>query len=397
MKVYNSLSFDNEEDKYDIDIVLNKMKEFCRGVVNETYERYVFNTRTQASNESIDEFYGAKNCSFGELTLSLIKDRIIVGIHDNTTRQKLLSEKGLTLEKCLEIARSSTKSIRIGCWNVRTMFSVGKTAQTVAEAKKCRVKVLGISECRWSGFGRLRTATGETMLYSGRDDNVHQSGAALLLNKETAESLLDWNPRSDRIITARFNSKCIKTTCVQVYAPTNDAEPEVKDEFYEQLQAVIERPLSHDMLVMMGDWNAKVGSPYQGEEGIVGKHALEGDRTDKGERFVNFCALNNLAISSTMFPHKDIHKYTWTSPDGLHKNQIDHIAVNAEFKRSVRDTRACRGADVGSDPNLVITKTKLKLSRVKKTNTTSRKYEISKLNSTDIQKEFVLELRHRFS
>ena len=80
MKVYNSLSFDNEEDKYDIDIVLNKMKEFCRGVVNETCERYVFNTRTQASNESIDEFYGAllalsKNCSFGELTSSLIKDR----------------------------------------------------------------------------------------------------------------------------------------------------------------------------------------------------------------------------------------------------------------------------------------------------------------------------------
>ena len=290
-----------------------------------------------------------------------------------------------------------TKSIRIGCWNVRTMFSVGKTAQIVAEAKKYRVKVLGISECRWSGFGRLRTATRETILYSGRDDNVHQSGVALLLNKETAESLLDWNPVSDRIITARFNSKYIKTTCVQVYAPTNDAEPEVKDEFYEQLQAVIERAPSHDMLVMMGDWNAKVGRSNQGEEGIVGKHALEGDRTDNGERFVNFCALNNLAITSTMFPHRDIHKYTWTSPDGLHKNQIDHIAVNAKFKRSVRDTRAYRGADVGSDHNLVITETKLKLSRVKKTNTTSRKYEISKLNSTDFQKEFVLELRNRFS
>ena len=51
---------------------------------------------------------------------------------------------------------------------------------------------------------------------------------------------------SDRIITARFNSKYIKTTCVQVYAPTNDAEPEVKDEFYEQLQAVIERAASND-------------------------------------------------------------------------------------------------------------------------------------------------------
>ena len=73
------------------------MKEFCGGVDNETYERYVFNNRSQASIESINEFYGAlltlsRNCSFGELTSSLIKDRIIVGIHDNTTRQGLLSE-----------------------------------------------------------------------------------------------------------------------------------------------------------------------------------------------------------------------------------------------------------------------------------------------------------------
>jgi len=77
LKVYNSLLFANDDDKYDIDIanVLNKMTEFCIGVVNVTYERYLFNTRSQESNESIDEFYGvllalSKNCSFGELTSS---------------------------------------------------------------------------------------------------------------------------------------------------------------------------------------------------------------------------------------------------------------------------------------------------------------------------------------
>ena len=87
------------------------MTEFCQGVVNETYERYLFNTRSQGENESVDEFYSAllalsKNCSFGELTSSLIKDRVIVGIQDTSTRQRLLNEKELSLHKCLEIARS---------------------------------------------------------------------------------------------------------------------------------------------------------------------------------------------------------------------------------------------------------------------------------------------------
>ncbi|KXJ07257.1 hypothetical protein AC249_AIPGENE25139 [Exaiptasia diaphana] len=111
LQVYNSLSFASEQDKSDIDKVLEKMSEFCNGVVNETYERYLFNTRCQEPNESIDDFYGAllalsKNCSFDKLTASLIRDRLIVGMKDASSRQRLLQEKALSLEKCLEIARS---------------------------------------------------------------------------------------------------------------------------------------------------------------------------------------------------------------------------------------------------------------------------------------------------
>ena len=111
LKVYNSLNFANDNERCDIDIVLTKMTGFCQGVVNETYERYLFNTRSQGENESVDEFYSAllalsKNCSSGELTSSLIKDRVMVEIQDNSTRQRLLSEKKLSLQKCMEIARS---------------------------------------------------------------------------------------------------------------------------------------------------------------------------------------------------------------------------------------------------------------------------------------------------
>ena len=82
---------------------------------------------------------------------------------------------------------------------------------------------------------------------------------------------------------------------------------------------------------------------------------------------------------------------------GFTRTKLTILLLTQSSKKSVRDTRAHRGIDVGSDHNLVITETKLKLSRVKKTNTTSRKYDISKLNSTDNQKEFVLELRNRFN
>ena len=178
------------------------------------------------------------------------------------------------------------------------------------EMRKYRIGILGISECRWSGFGRLKTQTRETILYSGRDDEVHQSGVALALDKESAKCLECWAPISDRIISACFYSRYIKTSIIQVYAPTNEAEVEAKDNFYDQPQKVVDYVPKHDILVLMGDWNAIVGERQVGEEGVMGKEALKSVRNDNGERFVEFCATNGLVITSTSFSHKDIHKYT---------------------------------------------------------------------------------------
>ena len=97
--------------------------------------------------------------------------------------------------------------------------------------------MLGISECRWLGFGRLKTQTGETIIYSGRDDDVHQSGVAIIMSKKVAQCLDSWRPISEHVIkTSHF----IKTTVIQVYAPTKEADDEVKDDFYKQLEKIVD-------------------------------------------------------------------------------------------------------------------------------------------------------------
>ena len=89
--------------------------------------------------------------------------------------------------------------------------------------------------------------------------------------------LEEWEPINERLITATFNSKFVKITIVQCYAPTNDATEEEKDEFYEQLQAAKDKIPKHNLCIIMGDFNAKVGSDNTLFERTKGRK-LTGDR-----------------------------------------------------------------------------------------------------------------------
>ena len=118
---------------------------------------------------------------------------------------------------------------------------------------------------------------------SGRDDDVHQHGVAIMLNKDAARAMMYWTLVDERIIKARFHSSFVKLTLLHVYDPINDAEEEVKDEFYEKLQTIVEETPRHDILVITGDMNAKVGSDVEGYERVMGRHEVE-NRNENGVR-----------------------------------------------------------------------------------------------------------------
>ena len=193
--------------------------------------------------------------------------------------------------------------------------------------KRLRLAILGVSKTRWTGAGKVHLRTGATGLYSGLagDDAPHEKGVALILSREAGKSLKEWEPISERIISARFESKCQNTTIIQVYAPTNEAEEEEKEDFYHQLQLqpAYNNRKARDVTMVIGDLNAKVGSDNRNWEASMGTHG-EGVINENGEMFCDSCASNGLVVGGTLFQHKKSRKLTWRSPDRITENQIDH-------------------------------------------------------------------------
>ena len=111
-------------------------------------------------------------------------------------------------------------------------------------------------------------------------------------------------------------------TVMQVYTPTNNAEEAQVEQFYEDLQDLLELTPKKDALFIIGDWNAKVGS--QETPGVTVKFGLR-VRNEVGQRLIEFFQENTLVIENTLFQQNKRRFYIWTSPDGQYRNQTDYI------------------------------------------------------------------------
>jgi hypothetical protein len=140
---------------------------------------------------------------------------------------------------------------------------------------------------------------------------------------------------------------------LNVHAPTEDKTDEVKDSFYEELEHVFDKFPKYHMKISLGYFSAKVG-----REGIfkptIGNESLHEISNDNGVRLVNFATSKNKRVKSTLFPYRNIHKYTWTSPDGKSHNQIDHILVDRRRHSNILGVRSYRVAECDTDHYLVV-------------------------------------------
>ncbi|CAM4847582.1 unnamed protein product, partial [Rotaria magnacalcarata] len=238
----------------------------------------------------------------------------------------------------------------------------GKLDVVNGEMSRVNIDILGISELKWTGMGHF--IPDDYHIFYCEQENHRRNGVAIIVNKRVANSVLGYNPKNDRIISIRLLDKPINVTVIQVYAPTTGADDEEIEDFYVSLQQLVDAIPKKDTIVIMGDWNVKVGS--KSVTGITGNFGLE-DRNEAGDKLLDFCQNNSMFITNTCFQQPKRRLYTWTSSNGQYKNQIDYILCSQRWRSSIQLAKTRRDADCGSDHELLIAKFQMKLKTKSKT------------------------------
>ena len=222
--------------------------------------------------------------------------------------------------------------------------------------------IAALSETRFSEEGALvEEGSGYTFYWRGYPEGEpRQHGVGFAIRTSIAHRLTE-EPRavSERLMTLRLPLARDKyCTIVSAYAPTLHSDEDIKDSFYGLLDDTVLRIDKRDKLVLMGDFNARVGRDSQMWEGVLGRHGV-GKMNSNGLRLLTFCAEHGLTITNSLFQMKNKYKTSWMHPRSKQWHLIDYIIVKRDSIREVKITRAMRGADFSTDHRMILSKISL--------------------------------------
>ena len=183
----------------------------------------------------------------------------------------------------------------IGTWNGRST-NQGKLEVVKQEMARVNIDILGISKLKWTGMGEFNSD--DHYIYYCRKESRRRNGVAIMVNKGVKNKARGYNLKNDRIIYVCFQGKPFNITVIQAYAPTSNAEEAEVEQFYEDLQDLLELTPKKDVLFIIGDWNEKVGS--QEIPGVTGKFGLE-VQNEAGPQLTEFSQEIALIRVNTLF------------------------------------------------------------------------------------------------
>lgn len=186
------------------------------------------------------------------------------------------------------------------------------------EMDRYQLHIIGLINVNWSKNGKTTMQSGKVMLYSEREDRLHQEDVGAMLPIKARKCLVEWKLINERLMYFRLYTSTLKISLIVVYSIMIDSH----ELFMKQLQEVINSTSKHVILIVMGNFNARVGSNNQGYGNVMCKHVV-GKRNENEDLVIT---MPNQQL------HKPRHKNLWILPDGICKteNQIDHMLISEQ-------------------------------------------------------------------
>nr|VZI48544.1 unnamed protein product [Spirometra erinaceieuropaei] len=248
--------------------------------------------------------------------------------------------------------------------NPRSNRPERRTALVARELARYKVDIAALSETRFSEQGQLEeVGAGYTFFWSGRPRAERRGAGVAFAIRNDIVGRLPCLPQgiNDRLMSLRLPLWGGKfATIISAYAPTMTNPDAVRDKFYEDLHTLLATVSKADKLIVLGDFNARVGTDHTAWKGVLGPHGLRGSN-DNGLLLLRTCAEHRLMLTNTFFCLPEREKATWRHPRSRQWHLLDYVLVRRRDQREVLVTKAIAGADGWTDHRLVISKMRIRL------------------------------------
>lgn len=209
----------------------------------------------------------------------------------------------------------------IATYNVKTLSTYARLLELTESIKNVKYDIIGLSEVRRLG-NKIEEHEDFILYHIGNTPGLY--GVGFIIKKHLKKHIIYFKGLSERVALLKIHINNLDLYIIQAYAPTEAAKDEELELFYNTVDNAIR--LSGNNIILIGDFNAKIGRP-QPNETITGRHGY-GNRNHRGDQLIDFANENNLTIMNTFFKKNNKQRWTWKSPGGNTRNEIDYILTN---------------------------------------------------------------------
>ena len=294
----------------------------------------------------------------------------------------------------------TNNTIKIGCWNVRTLTDISnenrparRTALIAAELNRYGTDIVALSETRLAEMGQIEeVGSGYTYFWIGKSVNEKRESGVGFAIRTSLLSKLEEMPVgiNERIMSLRLRiDKGRFVTLFSVYAPTLNSAEESITSFYSQLRHALRSTPKDDKIILMGDFNARVGMESD-TWNCLGPHGT-GTMNSNGMLLLELCEEFGLCITNTYFQHKGDHLTTWMHPRSKSWHLIDYVIVRRRDLSDICNVKSFHGCECWTDHALVRAKVKFRIVPKSRHNSIQlpKRLNISKLADPDIKNDLV--------